>query len=196
MSGFIGRTGSKSGVIGKMGEGWIKLGEKNITSDSGSEYVTFGDPYLSDTYFNTFMITWTALRTHYAGSEQVVLQPYLDGTIATDTLQRGTHHWNSDSSHGVNSSDSTGGAMVAQSIGRETDQGNNGYLTVDRPWDDAICKVLMGRSVAHQDASDRTINTDFTLGKKDGTAKWTAFRWWCTSTTSVKYGLWKIYGLK
>ena len=36
MSGVIGGTGSKSGVLGQTGSGWIKVWGKEITSDSGS----------------------------------------------------------------------------------------------------------------------------------------------------------------
>jgi hypothetical protein len=195
MSGIIGGNGSKSGIVGQTGNGWIKLwGMETSGNTWGATYVDVSSTVTTagthfTPRFDLFRITISHFSTASAGGSNI--QQYINGSLVTSGVRRCVQYSTSNSSELSDNSDSTSGITLSTNIGVDATKGADGVIYVHRPWDDREKKIY-GRMTSYQNVENR-LNTTFTSGGNNNTGVLTGLKLYASS--NINYAYITLHGL-
>ena len=195
MSGIVGGTGSKSGVLGQTGSGWIKLWRKEITSDSGADTLNIPDDVTAagtvfTNKFDRYMITVSHFST--IGQTDAKFNQIIDGSVISASVRRTVYYMYSDSgSVAVNNSNGAAHVPFTQGIGDDQGKGCDVTFWGDLPWAGREKRIWF-RSCGYTGIENRLSGLEGDMGSNN-TGVLTGIR--LTADNNIDHCLATIYGL-
>ena len=196
MSGIIGGTGSKSGVLGQTGSGWIKVWGKEITSDSGSSSLNVASTVTTaGTVFTNRFDRYMIVISHFSctASTDPSFYQYIDGSKVTSSVRRCQmyNYSNTSDDPAVNNSDSVVAVPFCMQTGDDAGKGCDVEMYVDRPWSGHE-KRIWGRSSGYTGVENRLISTFFDAGS-NSTGVFTGLE--LVGGSNIDHAIIGVYGL-